>query len=106
MAKLSWPSHDDPRNIGAAKTRLSELVAAALRGEQVIIARAGEPAVQLVPVDPDAERRAIAEKRRRFIGSWEGKMPDIDWLEPMSEEELAQWYDAPLFPREDDGPPR
>ncbi|HWH09486.1 MAG TPA: type II toxin-antitoxin system prevent-host-death family antitoxin [Solirubrobacteraceae bacterium] len=33
-----------------AKTRLSELVAAAERGEEVIIARAGAPAVRLVAV--------------------------------------------------------
>ena len=34
-----------------AKTRLSELVAAAERGENVIIARGGVPAVRLVAVD-------------------------------------------------------
>ncbi len=33
-----------------AKTRLSELVAAAERGDEVIIARGGTPVVQLVPV--------------------------------------------------------
>ncbi len=35
-----------------AKTRLSELVAAAERGEEVVIARNGEPAVRLVAVAP------------------------------------------------------
>ncbi len=33
-----------------AKTRLSELVAAAEAGEEVVIARGGTPAVRLVPV--------------------------------------------------------
>jgi prevent-host-death family protein len=37
-------------NMHDAKTRLSELVAAAERGEEVIIARAGAPAVRLVAV--------------------------------------------------------
>jgi prevent-host-death family protein len=37
-------------NMHDAKTRLSELVAAAERGEEVIIARGGAPAVRLVPV--------------------------------------------------------
>ena len=87
-------------NIGEAKTRLSELVAAAKRGEEVVIARAGEPEVRLVPVDPDAARRALAEKRRAFIGSMKPG-DDIDWFEPMSEEELAEWYDAPIFPEDD-----
>lgn len=35
-----------------AKTRLSELVAAAEAGEEVIIARAGTPVMRLVPVAP------------------------------------------------------
>lgn len=37
-------------NMHDAKTRLSELVAAAERGEEVLIARNGRPAVRLVAV--------------------------------------------------------
>jgi prevent-host-death family protein len=37
-------------NMHDAKTRLSELVAAAESGEKVILARGGTPAVRLVPV--------------------------------------------------------
>lgn len=37
-------------NMHDAKTRLSELVAAAERGEEVLIARNGRPAVRLVRV--------------------------------------------------------
>jgi prevent-host-death family protein len=37
-------------NMHEAKTRLSELVAAAERGEDVVIARNGEPAARLVAV--------------------------------------------------------
>lgn len=86
-------------NIGEAKTRLSELVAASEMGEEVVIARAGQPAVRLVPVDPDAARKALAAKRRAFIGSWKGLIrDDVDWFEPMSKEELAKWYDAPICP--------
>lgn len=39
-------------NIHEAKTHLSKLVAAAEAGEDVVIARAGKPAVRLVPVEP------------------------------------------------------
>jgi prevent-host-death family protein len=39
-------------NMHDAKTRLSELVAAAERGEEVVIARNGTPAVRLVPISP------------------------------------------------------
>jgi prevent-host-death family protein len=37
-------------NLYEAKTKLSELVQAALDGEEVLIARAGKAAVRLVPV--------------------------------------------------------
>lgn len=37
-------------NMHEAKTRLSELVAAAERGEEVLIARAGTPAARLVAI--------------------------------------------------------
>lgn len=37
-------------NMHQAKTTLSQLVEAALRGEEVVIARHGKPVVRLVPV--------------------------------------------------------
>lgn len=93
-------------NIGEAKTRLSQLLAAAKAGEEVVIARDGTPEVRLVPVDPDQRLKEIAEKRRKFFGAWKGKVDDsgIDWFAPMSDEELAQWYDAPLYHPPDDEP--
>jgi prevent-host-death family protein len=39
-------------NMHDAKTKLSELVAAAERGEEVVIARNGTPAVRLVAITP------------------------------------------------------
>jgi prevent-host-death family protein len=42
--------NDKPVNIHDAKTRLSQLVARAERGESVIIARNGEPVAQLGPI--------------------------------------------------------
>ncbi|MDP2808968.1 MAG: type II toxin-antitoxin system prevent-host-death family antitoxin [Rhodocyclaceae bacterium] len=38
-------------NLYEAKTHLSQLVQAALDGEEILIARAGKPAVRLVPVE-------------------------------------------------------
>ena len=43
-------------NIHAAKTRLSQLVSRAEKGERIVIARAGKPVAQLGP-PPKAERR-------------------------------------------------
>ncbi len=39
-------------NLNEAQMRLSALVEAALRGEDVVIANAGEPLVRLVPCQP------------------------------------------------------
>ncbi len=36
-------------NIHAAKTSLSQLIESALQGEEVIISKAGQPLVRLVP---------------------------------------------------------
>jgi prevent-host-death family protein len=53
-------------NIHEAKTQLSKLVERALEGEEVIIARAGKPAVRLVPIlQSDTPRKG---------GQWKGKV--------------------------------
>ena len=67
-------------NIGEAKTRLSELVAAALRGEEVVLAKAGTPQVRLVPVEEAraAELQKIAEKRKAAFGMWKDALDGYD----------------------------
>lgn len=77
-------------NTHEAKSRLSELLAAAERGEDVVIARAGKPVARLVPVAP-------ARPWQRVPGSMKGKIwmsPDFD--APLTGEELAAWEEAPL----------
>jgi hypothetical protein len=48
--------------------------------------------VRLVAVDTGSEVERVAAQRRAFFGSLKGQIPDIDWFEPMSEDELALWY--------------
>jgi prevent-host-death family protein len=63
-------------NLHAAKTHLSRLVDEAVRGEEIVIAKAGIPAVRLVP---------IADKRRRTgFGADRGKI------------RIRRDFDAPL----------
>jgi len=65
-------------NMHDAKTKLSELVAAAERGEDVIIARNGTPAARLVAI--------TAEHRPVRLGALAGEVeigPDFD--EPLPE---------------------
>lgn len=53
-------------NISEAKASLSRLVEKALRGEEVIIGKAGKPVVRLVPYDQDATPRKLG------VGQWHG----------------------------------
>lgn len=45
--------------IHEAKTQLSKLIPAALAGEEVIITKAGQPLVKLVPVQQEYTQRPI-----------------------------------------------
>jgi antitoxin (DNA-binding transcriptional repressor) of toxin-antitoxin stability system len=67
-----------------AKTHLSDLVARAEAGEEVILARDKTPAVRLVPVP--------REQPRRQRGRLKGKITIGDeFFEPLPDEELALW---------------
>lgn len=66
-----------------AKTHLSRLIAEALEGGEVIIARGKTPAVKLVPVEAKPQRRP---------GSMKGKIAiDERFFEPLPDDELALW---------------
>lgn len=79
-------------NVAEAKSKLSELIARAEAGEEVLIARAGKPAVALMV--------APAQKAgRRQPGVWAkyGPPPPADlFLTP--DPELEELMDAPIFP--------
>jgi len=68
-------------NVADAKAHLSQLLDAALKGEDVIVARAGKPLVRLVPVKAPAAR---------VLGFLDLPSPD-DRFDPLDETELAAW---------------
>jgi prevent-host-death family protein len=70
--------------IHKAKTNLSQLIARACQGEEIIIARGSEPVVRLVP---------IASKRgKRQPGALRGKLSiSPSFFEPLPEDELKEW---------------
>ena len=71
-------------NMHEAKTSLSRLVERAFAGEEILIARRGEPLVKLVPVPK--------ERKPRVPGRYKGKIwmaPDC--FAPMSDDELDLW---------------
>jgi prevent-host-death family protein len=86
-------------NVHEAKTNLSKLIEAALRGEEVIIAKAGKPAVLLVPVAPGAVEKPLTpgEKFMRGVGTSTGKWPMItneEWVE--SDRHVLQLFEESL----------
>jgi prevent-host-death family protein len=84
-------------NIAEAKARLSELVAASLRGETVTLQRAGKPLARIVAL-PEAEaeeRRKIGERRRAAFGMYKDRVGDreidVKALKLTDEEQEAEY---------------
>ena len=77
-------------NMLEAKTHLSRLVEAALRGEEVVIANRGKPVVRLVKADPPV---------KRIAGAWAGLMTEAEIdhaFSPEVEAEIAREWQASL----------
>lgn len=71
-------------NIHQAKTNFSKLVEAAMRGEEIIIAKAGKPAARLAPI--------VLIKPKRVPGSLKGKIKiSKDFDAPLSDDFLDQF---------------
>jgi prevent-host-death family protein len=65
-------------NIHEAKTHLSRLIERAVAGEEIVIAKAGNPVAKLV--------RYERPKEPRTPGGWEGKV----WIAPDFDEEIPE----------------
>ena len=80
-----------------AKTNLSNLIAEAEAGVEVIIARDDKPAVRLMAI----EKKQI----NREFGAYKGQftVPD-SFFDPLPADETRQWEAAPIFPDAEVGP--
>lgn len=65
-------------NLHEAKTNLSKLVDRALKGEEVIICKAGNPIAKLVPFRQ--------KKKKRVPGAWQGKVTIAKDFETLPED--------------------
>ena len=74
------------RNMHAAKTELSQLVANVLAGNTVILARSGRPIVQLVPF-----REAPEKARTPGTGVGSFTISD-DFDAPLPTDAIEGWY--------------
>lgn len=70
-------------NVHRAKAQLSRLLARVEAGEDVVIARRGEPVARLVSCKPRSKRQPDTLKGRLII-------PE-NLLDPLPEEELTAW---------------
>ena len=81
-------------NMHEAKSQLSRLGKAAWEGEEIVIARAGEPYLRLVPYR--------GRKTRRKLGALQGQIriaPDFD---EMPREVVDAFWNSRIFPDEEE----
>lgn len=64
-------------NIHQAKTQFSKLVDAALHGEEIVIAKAGKPAVKLVPFTKATPRKfGVLKGKIKIAKDFDAPLPD------------------------------
>jgi prevent-host-death family protein len=68
-------------SVAEAKAQLSQLLNAALAGDEVIVSRAGIPICRIVPIDPPPARK---------LGFLPLEMPD-DRFDALPDDELITW---------------
>jgi prevent-host-death family protein len=82
-------------SLAHAKEHLEELIERAARGEDVRISDPRLGAVRLLPVAEESKRAAEGRPVRR-PGRLKGKLTvPARLMEPMSEQELQDWYGEP-----------
>jgi prevent-host-death family protein len=75
-------------NIHYAKTHLSRLIEKAARGETFVIAKAGKPLVEVVPLDAPAPREV------RRIGFMKGELKVPDDFDRMHQNEILRIFEG------------
>ena len=72
-------------NVRHAKTQLSRLLARVEAGEEIVIARRGNPVARLVPCQPETKRQPDVLKGEVSISG--------SFFDPLPGEVLAAWED-------------
>jgi prevent-host-death family protein len=73
-------------NTHEAKTQLSKLIAAAQKGEEIVICQAGKPVARLTAVE--------GKRKVPKFGIWEGKVKfEPGWDSPQADAEIAQMFE-------------
>lgn len=72
-------------NVHEAKTHLSRLLDEAAAGEDIVIAKAGQPVAHLLALSRTPRPRGL------FVHSWPKLDADGAFFEPLPDDELAAW---------------
>ncbi len=75
-------------NIHDAKTRLSALIAAAVKGKPFIIAKAGKPLVKVEALEPEPPRRSR-------LGGMRGQLSIPEDFDTMFQDEIEEMFYGP-----------
>jgi prevent-host-death family protein len=70
-------------NISDAKATLSQLIERVMKGEEIIIGKAGKPVAKLVPYDADMAPRALG------AGKWKGNIWIADDFDDLPDDLIA-----------------
>lgn len=87
-------------NIHHAKTHLSKLVEEAAKGEPFVIAKAGKPMVQVIPLAEAAADRPMPKRRGFMAGQF--TVPD-DFDTMFQDEIIAMFEGGDIFPEGEGG---
>ncbi|MCP1237704.1 type II toxin-antitoxin system prevent-host-death family antitoxin [Gluconobacter kondonii] len=77
-------------NIHEAKTHLSRLIEAAMKGESFIIAKAGRPMVRVSPIT------APEETQKRRLGFLAGQIRVPEDFDRMGHDDVISLFDGPV----------
>ncbi len=81
MATAEEIAHLDAVNVHEAKTHLSRLLERVVRGEEIVIARAGTPVAKLVPIEPRTTRGLFGKYKGQIWMSddFDDPLPGFDY---------------------------
>lgn len=94
-------------SVADAKAQFSEVLRRAAAGEVIEVTRYGKTIAKVVAPKADAPpaetREEIRARRESAFGMLKGKVRYEDGWDQMTEEELADWENSPLFPGDQSG---
>ena len=74
-------------NVNEAKANLSRLIRKAMDGHEVVIAKAGQPMVKLVPIPTSSGKKVLGSAK-----GVAGLVLKEDWDAALTDTEMVKWF--------------